>query len=113
MSETKVIPLKCPSCGAKLEISADMDQFACGYCGTELFIQRKGGTVALKPLTDAINKVQVGTDKTAAELAIPRLQEDLKQLYAEKAAYEQNCQWSILTKQCDLIMLSNHSLLIM
>ena len=41
-------------------------------------VERRGGTVSLK-IVDAIQKVQAGTDKTAAELALRRLAEDLKQ----------------------------------
>jgi len=47
-----------------------MTEFACGYCGSNLIVERKGGTVSLKSVTDAIGKVQIGTDKTAAELAL-------------------------------------------
>jgi hypothetical protein len=75
--EIRVIPLKCANCGARLEVSPDMTQFACGYCGIENIVERRGGTVSLKLVSDAIAKVQIGTDKTAAELAIRRLQEDL------------------------------------
>ena len=72
-----IITLKCANCGANLEISPEMEQFACGYCGASQVVERSGGTVRLKLLTDAISKVQAGTDKTAAELAIRRLREDL------------------------------------
>jgi ribosomal protein S27AE len=92
MSQLKVVPLKCPSCGAKLEVSEDMDRFACGYCGTELVTQRRGGTVALKSLTDAIVKVQIGTDKTAAELALRRLQDELHDVRTHRAAQESSWQ---------------------
>ncbi len=84
MTELKVIPIKCPSCGAKLELTSDMDRFMCGYCGTEMITQRKGGTVSIKPLTEAINRVQVSTDKTAAELAIQRLKSEIDQLNIDK-----------------------------
>jgi hypothetical protein len=57
-----------------------MNHFACGYCGVEQFVERRGGTVALKAVTGAIEKVRVGTDKTAAELAIRRLKEESQQL---------------------------------
>ena len=48
-------------------------------------MQRRGGTVALKALTEAINKVQIGTDKTAAELAISRLEKELQKLRQKEA----------------------------
>lgn len=77
---TNFIPLSCQHCGAKLDVYNDMERFACSYCGTEMLVQRRGGTVALKQIESAIQKVQTGTDKTAAELAMPRLQAELQQL---------------------------------
>jgi DNA-directed RNA polymerase subunit RPC12/RpoP len=74
------IKLNCANCGAKLDVYDDMDRFACAYCGTEMVVQRRGGTVALKAVTEAIRKVQIGTDKTAAELALVRLDKEVKQL---------------------------------
>jgi ribosomal protein S27E len=79
------IKLNCANCGAKLDVYDDMDRFACGFCGTELIAQRRGGTIALKAVTEAIKRVQVGTDKTAAELALARLNEELKKLTANAA----------------------------
>lgn len=73
----KMVTLKCSSCGANLEITPEMEVFACGHCGTQQVVKRAGGTVSLKVLSDAIGKVQAGTDKTAAELAIKRLKEEL------------------------------------
>ena len=43
------INLNCTNCGAKpLDVhdDDDMERFACGYCGTEIIVQRRGGTVA-------------------------------------------------------------------
>lgn len=73
----KTITLKCSSCGGNLEITPEMDNFACGYCGVSQIVQRRGGTISLKLLTDSISKVQIGTDKTAAELAIKRLGKEI------------------------------------
>jgi hypothetical protein len=65
-----------------------MNRFACGYCGTEQVVERKGGTVALKPITDAIARVQVGTDKTAAELALNRLPQELNAIISQRRERE-------------------------
>ncbi len=73
----KVVNLKCASCGGALEIHPDMDQFACGYCGSEQLVERRGGTISLKRVIDAVTRVQTGTDKTAAELALVRLEREL------------------------------------
>lgn len=80
----KFISLKCQSCGAPLDVYEDMTRFACGFCGSEMFVERRGGTVILKPVVEAIQKVQVGTDKTAAELALARLTSRLDPLRSER-----------------------------
>ena len=74
------IPLNCLNCGGQLDVYDDMERFACGFCGTGMIVQRRGGTVSLKSVEEAIHKVQIGTDKTAAELALVRLNEELKKL---------------------------------
>lgn len=79
------INLNCVNCGAKLEVYDDMDRFACGCCGTEMLVQRRGGTVALRAVAEAIRKVQIGTDKTAAEPALARLDKELEQVKADYA----------------------------
>jgi predicted RNA-binding Zn-ribbon protein involved in translation (DUF1610 family) len=84
MSE-KPVPISCPNCGAGLDVYSDMERFSCGYCGTAIMAERRGGTVSLKCVTEAIRKVQAGTDKTAAELALARL---AKELAANKAAVQ-------------------------
>ena len=57
------ITLKCQSCGGKLDVFGDMERFACGYCGTEMIVQRRGGTISLKRVEEAIKKLQIGTDR--------------------------------------------------
>lgn len=54
-------------------MSQTLKQFACGYCGANQIVERSGGTVSLELVSGAIRKVQAGTDKTAAELALKRL----------------------------------------
>ena len=80
------ISLNCANCGAKLDVYDDMDRFSCGYCSTEMVVQRRGGTVALKAVAEAIKKVQIGTDKTAAELALVRLRQDRAEIVAKFSA---------------------------
>ena len=72
-----MIPLNCAGCGAKLEIGPDMDVFACGFCGINQKVERIGGTIALRRIDESIRRVQQGTDRTASELALPRLKQDL------------------------------------
>jgi DNA-directed RNA polymerase subunit RPC12/RpoP len=78
-----IAKFNCPNCGAVLELSADMLQFACAYCGAGLLLEKRGGALLLRTVTEAIQRVQVGTDKTAAELAIKRYQEELRSLLAQ------------------------------
>ncbi len=66
------ITLTCKSCGGKLQITPEIDDFACMYCGTEYKVKREGGIVALSPLVEEMKKVSVSTDKTASELALVR-----------------------------------------
>lgn len=79
---TDFISLQCPNCAAKLDIYGDMERFACGYCKTEVIVQRRGGTVGLKIITDAIERVQEGTDRTAWELELARLTHESDELSA-------------------------------
>jgi hypothetical protein len=76
------ITLSCPSCGHKLQITEDLDRFACSACGNEHIVNRSGGIVSLKPVIESIQRLQVGVDKTAAELAIVRLRNEISQLGA-------------------------------
>jgi DNA-directed RNA polymerase subunit RPC12/RpoP len=78
------VTLTCPSCGGKLQITKDIDRFACGHCGSEHVVKRAGGIVALAPVVEGLAKVQAGTDKTAAELAIVRLTQEIAALEIKK-----------------------------
>jgi hypothetical protein len=73
----RVVSLNCPGCGAALEVGPALSQLACGYCGKVATVERSGGTIALLPMVAAIERVQVGTDRTAAELALVRLKAEL------------------------------------
>ncbi len=73
----RFIVLTCQNCGAKLDVYDDMTRFGCSYCGFEMLVERRGGTVSLKAVEEAIEKVQISTDKTAAELALVRLKQEL------------------------------------
>lgn len=79
MSE-QFIELKCKNCGAKLQVYGDMDRFACGYCGIELVVQRRGGTVVLRRVVAAIENVESATNRAAAELSLTRLEREVAEL---------------------------------
>jgi hypothetical protein len=85
------VTLTCPSCGAKLEIGSDIEKFACGFCGNEHIVKRSGGIVALSPLIEGIKGVKQGVDKTASELAIKRLKDEIREIRAGMPETGEGC----------------------
>jgi predicted RNA-binding Zn-ribbon protein involved in translation (DUF1610 family) len=86
MSEAKFDFVKCPTCGGRLRISRELERFACLYCGIEHTVRRSGGVIALSLVVDGNGKVQAGTGKTAAELALERLGSEIANLESERQA---------------------------
>jgi DNA-directed RNA polymerase subunit RPC12/RpoP/cell division protein FtsL len=101
--------LTCKSCGGKLELTDDIDQFSCGYCGTEWLVNRRGGIVSLKPIEEKLQKIEEHTKATskhtekimehsqetsvsssilANEIKLKRLQEKILSLEGEKEKLE-------------------------
>jgi hypothetical protein len=81
MKETLAfINLNCLNCGANLQITENIFEFACQYCGATQIVERTGGIVALKFLSDKIDRVQNSVDKTAAELKSQRYRGELEDL---------------------------------
>ncbi len=85
-----IINLTCPTCGGKLQITNDIDRFACGYCGNEHFVQRSGGIVTLAPVVQGLKEVRAGVDRTASELALKRLEEEIAALTRQRAGCKGN-----------------------
>ena len=75
----QLINSRCGNCGTWLEIYPDMSRFACGQCGTEFFVERRGGTIALKTVPSSAYRAHGATDRIAAELALSRLDRELAQ----------------------------------
>jgi hypothetical protein len=77
------ISLSCPHCGAQLQVTPDLERFACGHCGQEQIVKRAGGIVSLAlvnavdKVTTAVDKVAAGTDRSAAAAAIPVLEQTI------------------------------------
>lgn len=89
---TNSISLTCPSCGGKLLITEDIDRFVCVYCGNEHIVKRGDGIISLQPIISELKNVkhgvahvQQGVDRTASELAIRRLQDELTLLRSKRA----------------------------
>ena len=89
-TEIRVIKLSCVNCGSSLDISQQMNRLACGYCGTQQIVERSGGAIHLRGVAETLAKVQVGTDKTAAELAINRISKELEAAHYQRSRIEQN-----------------------
>lgn len=90
---TPISTLTCPSCGGRLQIVSGIDRFACGHCGNEHVVHRESGIVYLEPIAHDIRHIRTGVDnlrggvdKTAAELAIVRLQKEIVDLEKELKA---------------------------
>ena len=90
------INLTCPSCGGKLHITNDIDRFSCGYCGNEHIVQRHGGVITLAPVVEGLKGVKTGVDKTASELAIKRLDEEIADLLSQRAEVSRRSTFVIL-----------------
>jgi ribosomal protein S27AE len=97
--EIRVLSLQCPNCAASLEVADDMQDFSCGYCGSRQSVIRRGGTVSLKLIGDAIARVQTGTDKTAAELALARLSKELVDTRARMQQLDHQAALQILARK--------------
>ncbi len=74
------ITLSCPSCGGKLEITSDIERFACAHCGMEHLVKRTSSLVSLSPVVAEIKKVTESIGRTASELAIVRLEKEIATL---------------------------------
>ena len=77
--------LSCPTCGGRLEITPDIDRFACSHCGHEHIVRRAGGLVSLKPVMERLETIESGTERTASELAIRRLTPEVEALERQLA----------------------------
>jgi ribosomal protein S27AE len=67
------LTLTCPSCGARLHLTDDIERFACQNCGNEHLVRRSGGIVALTPLVESLEGIGRAADRHASELAVGRL----------------------------------------
>jgi len=104
------ITMTCKSCGGKLQITPEIEDFACMYCGTEFKVNRGGGIVALSPVVEELQKVSVSTDKTASELAIIRLKEEVSTLRQDLDEREENLNGWITQKNKEKEIAENEAI---
>ena len=81
---SEMITLTCHSCGGTLKITSEIDRFSCTHCGNEYWVRRGEGIISLDPVVQSIENVQTGVDKTASELAINRLKNEIREFELEK-----------------------------
>jgi hypothetical protein len=48
------VTLTCPTCGGKLQITPDIDRFACTHGGNEHIVKRSEGMIAIQPLAKSL-----------------------------------------------------------
>lgn len=78
-----IIQLTCPNCGGKLQVTQDLERFACAYCGSEHHVKRSGGVASLAPAMDSLAKIKARVEKTESELALQRLREETAEIKAK------------------------------
>lgn len=44
------ISMKCANCGGSLDVYSDMQRLVCGFCGSEMLVKRRGGTISLNSI---------------------------------------------------------------
>lgn len=71
------ITLTCPTCGGDLNITKDVERFACAHCGKQHIVKRGGGIISISPVLENVSK---GVDSTASELALARLEKELAEI---------------------------------
>ncbi len=83
--------LTCKSCGAKLELTDDIDRFSCAHCGNEWIVNRSGGIVSLKAVEEGLKKIVNHTEATAEnteiiadEIRMKRIIEKIEKLESKK-----------------------------
>jgi hypothetical protein len=80
------VTLACPTCGGKLQITPDINRFACAHCGNEHLVKRLEGLVALQPLQASLSGLERATNRAAVEMGLRRLKEELASTEARHAA---------------------------
>jgi hypothetical protein len=98
LQEFASVVLKCPKCDGRLEISSEMSDFACGSCGANVTVQRRGGTVSLS-LAEASEGAPASTDETAAEAALRRLTEELAKAETDRIDVERATAASVVERE--------------
>lgn len=66
--------LRCPSCGADLEVSDGVETVRCRFCGARCQLEGSGGVPYLKLISAQLERIEGHTARTAAEMEAIRQQ---------------------------------------
>ena len=79
----ELISMTCRTCGGKLQISQEAEQFICRNCGSEFSVSFHDGAISIRRIVEGIQRIQTSSYKTASELALRRIEEEKKVLHSE------------------------------
>lgn len=88
LSMAGTVRLDCASCGAPLEIGETARYVTCAHCGTSLSVIASGGAIwaevreATSKIADNTGKAAQATERVADELALQRLEGELRKAIA-------------------------------
>jgi hypothetical protein len=80
-----LVKLSCKSCGAKLELTDDIDRFSCASCGSEWLVNRSGGIVSLKEAEESLKKIEKSSEGTERHAEVLANQVRLEKIMAQIA----------------------------
>jgi hypothetical protein len=73
-----MVKLSCKSCGAKLELTDNIDRFSRAHCGAEWIVNRSGGIVSLKAVEEGIGKIAESTKEIVQEIKAAKSYEGIR-----------------------------------
>lgn len=74
---TQTIIINCPTCGSTSSRKVGISDFVCSYCGTQYRVEYSSNGMFLYPILQSMQTLQTGMDRTAAELTVKRLKEEI------------------------------------
>lgn len=67
--------LRCPNCGAELDVTDGAESIRCSYCGARCHVEGQGSTRHLSLITQQLGRIESHAERTAAEIEAMRLQQ--------------------------------------
>lgn len=72
----KVIPMKCPECGATIEVEEGRQKCFCTYCGTQLYLDDEVKREVHEHIHHEINEADIRKAEAYEEIEKQRLEKD-------------------------------------